>query len=122
MYTVDDFIAMFQNGISPEDIIEEFTTTLNEALEVKDERIRRSKQETGMVKILDEIIKYLNEFYPDLVGPNYRFQYSPEDVFALVDYFDGFASLYEKQETKAFYQAISQFLLNHDLITEKEEG
>lgn len=93
MYNSNDFLTMLQSGKNPEDIANEFTKALNEAIqEQKSKEAEAQAQEkkvSELVAILKSVNGYMAKFYPDLA----RHMSIPEDTMTeiaetLVDYID----------------------------------
>ena len=90
MYSSNDFFAMLQNGKTPDEIANELTAALNQAIQEKNTKDAetRSKQRKvdALANILDSVGDYM-EVYPEL-AKHLTIGSAEEIAATLVDYMD----------------------------------
>ena len=91
MYSSNDFFTMLQNGKTPDEIANELTAALNQAIQEKNAKDAetRSKQRKvdALANIIDSVGDYMEEFYPEL-AKHLTIGSAEEIAATLVDYMD----------------------------------
>ena len=98
MYNVEEILAMLQNGESADTIAQSFADTLNAAIQKKKEAEEKQKKAdieaavrankiADLTDILDYILDFIEEYYPELAA-DLDMEISAEEVEAIVDELD----------------------------------
>lgn len=98
MYNVEDILAMLQNGESADTIAQSFADTLNAAIQKKKEAEEKQKKAdieaavrankiSDLTDILDYILDFIDEYYPELAA-DLDMEISAEEVEGIVDELD----------------------------------
>ena len=94
MYNVDDILARLQNGENADAIAQEFADALNGAIQKKNEAQaaadRQADKVATLTYILDEIIEFVAEFYPELITDE-DLEVTPEEVEHIIEVLDVYA-------------------------------
>ena len=91
MYDVNDILARLQNGENADAIAQEFADALNDAIQKRNEEKaaadRKADKVATLTYILDEIIEFVEEFYPELIVDE-DIEVTPEDVENIIEVLD----------------------------------
>lgn len=91
MYDVNDILARLQNGENADAIAQEFADALNDAIQKRNEEKaaadRKADKVATLTYILDEIIEFVEEFYPELIVDE-DIEVTPEDVENVIEVLD----------------------------------
>lgn len=92
MYNINDILAQLQGGQSAESIAQAFADTLNAAIAKQNEEVvkaaARQEKVNWMCDIIEEIIEFVKEFYPELIPADTDLDFSESDVEDLIDELD----------------------------------
>lgn len=92
MYNINDILAQLQGGQSAESIAQAFADTLNAAIAKQNEEAvkaaARQEKVNWMCDIIEEIIEFVKEFYPELIPADAGLDFSESDVEDLIDELD----------------------------------
>ena len=92
MYNINDILAQLQGGQSAESIAQAFADTLNAAIAKQNEEAvkaaARQEKVNWMCDIIEEIIEFVKEFYPELIPADADLDFSESDVEDLIDELD----------------------------------
>lgn len=85
MYNVNDILARLQNGESADAIAQSFADALNGALQKQQEEKamaakRHEDKVAALTDIIDDVIDFIEEFYPEMIPAGMDFEFSAEDV------------------------------------------
>lgn len=99
MYNVNDILARLQNGENADAIAQEFADALNGAIQKRNEEKaaadRKADKVATLTCILDEIIEFVEEFYPELVT-NEDLEVTPEEVESIIEVLDVYAPKFKE--------------------------
>ena len=91
MYNVNDILTRLQNGENADAIAQEFADALNGAIQKRNEEKaaagRKADKVATLTYILDDIIEFVEEFYPDLIVDE-DIEITPEDVEGIIEVLD----------------------------------
>ena len=91
MYDVNDILARLQNGENADAIAQEFADALNGAIQKRNEEKaaadRKAEKIETLIWILDDIIDFVKEFYPELIVDE-DIEVTPEDVERIIEVLD----------------------------------
>ena len=91
MYDVNDILARLQNGENADAIAQEFADALNGAIQKRNEEKaaagRKADKIATLTCILEDIIEFVQEFYPDLVADE-DLEVTPEEVESIIEVLD----------------------------------
>lgn len=93
MYNVNDILARLQNGESADAIAQSFADALNGAIQKQQEEKaaeakRREDKVAALTDIIDDVIDFIEEFYPDMIPNGTNLEISAEDVEGIVEALD----------------------------------
>lgn len=92
MYNVEDILAQLQNGQTPDSIAKSFTDSLNAAIQKQKENeaknADRAKKIAHLTAIFEDIVDFIEEYYPDLILADMDMDINESDVEALIAEFD----------------------------------
>lgn len=85
MYNVNDILARLQNGESADAIAQSFADALNGAIQKQQEEKAAAAQRhedkvAALTDIIDAVIDFIEEFYPEMIPAGMDFEFSAEDV------------------------------------------
>jgi hypothetical protein len=85
MYNVNDILARLQNGESADAIAQSFADALNGAIQKQQEEKavaakRHEDKVAALTSIIDDVIDFIEEFYPEMIPEGMDFEFSAEDV------------------------------------------
>ena len=99
MYNVNDILARLQNGENADAIAQEFADVLNDAIQKRNEEKaaadRKANKVATLTYILDEIIEFVEEFYPELIVDE-DLEVTPEDVERIIEVLDVYAPKFKE--------------------------
>ena len=99
MYDVNDILARLQNGENADAIAQEFADALNDAIQKRNEEKaaadRKANKVATLTYILDEIIEFVEEFYPELIVDE-DLEVTPEDVERIIEVLDVYAPKFKE--------------------------
>ena len=99
MYDVNDILARLQNGENADAIAQEFADVLNDAIQKRNEEKaaadRKANKVATLTYILDEIIEFVEEFYPELIVDE-DLEVTPEDVERIIEVLDVYAPKFKE--------------------------
>lgn len=99
MYDVNDILARLQNGENADAIAQEFADALNDAIQKRNEEKaaadRKADKVATLTYILDEIIEFVEEFYPELIVDE-DLEVTPEDVERIIEVLDVYAPKFKE--------------------------
>ena len=109
MYDLNDILARLQNGENADAIAQEFADALNGAIQKRNEEKaaadRKADKVATLTYILDEIIEFVEEFYPELIVDE-DLEITPEDVENVIEVLDVYTPKFkELQESLANLEA-----------------
>ena len=109
MYNVNDILARLQNGENADAIAQEFADALNGAIQKRNEEKaaadRKANKVATLTYILDEIIEFVEEFYPEFIVDE-DLEITPEDVENVIEVLDVYTPKFkELQESLANLEA-----------------
>jgi hypothetical protein len=91
MYDVNDILARLQNGENADTIAQEFADALNGAIQKRNEEKaaadRKAEKVETLIWILDDIIDFVKEFYPELIVDE-DIEVTSEDVERIIKVLD----------------------------------
>ena len=85
MYNVNDILARLQNGESADAIAQSFADALNGAIQKQQEEKAMAAQRhedkvAALTNIIDDVIDFIEEFYPEMIPAGMDFEFSAEDI------------------------------------------
>ena len=97
MYDVNDILARLQNGENADAIAQEFADALNSAIQKRNEEKadRKAEKVETLICILDDIIDFVEEFYPELIVDE-DIEVTPEDVERIIEVLDVYAPKFKE--------------------------
>ena len=99
MYDVNDILARLQNGENADEIAQEFADALNGAIQKRNEEKaaadRKADKVATLTCILDDIIEFVEEFYPELIVDE-DIEVTPEDVENIIEVLDVYAPKFKE--------------------------
>ena len=99
MYNVNDILARLQNGENADAIAQEFADALNGAIQKRNEEKaaadRKADKVATLTCILDEIIEFVEEFYPELITDE-DLEVTPEEVESIIEVLDVYAPKFKE--------------------------
>jgi hypothetical protein len=99
MYDVNDILARLQNGENADAIAQEFADALNGAIQKRNEEKaaadRKAEKVETLICILDDIIDFVEEFYPELIVDE-DIEVTPEDVERIIEVLDVYAPKFKE--------------------------
>ena len=99
MYDVNDILARLQNGENADAIAQEFADALNGAIQKRNEEKaaadRKAEKVETLICILDNIIDFVEEFYPELIVDE-DIEVTPEDVERIIEVLDVYAPKFKE--------------------------
>ena len=101
MYDVNDILARLQNGENADAIAQEFADALNGAIQKRNEEKaaadRKAEKVETLICILDDIIDFVEEFYPELIVDD-DLEVTPEDVERIIEVLDVYAPKFKEMK------------------------
>ena len=89
MYNMNDILAQLQGGQSAEEIAKSFTDALNAAIQKQNEATARRKAKiSDMANLIDDIVNFINKYYPEVLPEDADLDISEDDVAELIDELD----------------------------------
>lgn len=92
MYNMNDILAQLQSGQSADQIAKSFTDALNAAIQKQNEEsaaaIQRQAKIDGMMDIIDYILQFIEDFYPEALSGDASLEITESDVARLIDELD----------------------------------
>lgn len=92
MYNMNDILTLLQSGQSADQIAKSFTDALNAAIQKQKEEnaaaSRRKAKIAGMTNLIEYIIDFIREYYPDVLSEDTDLEISEDDVAELIDELD----------------------------------
>ena len=89
MYNINDILAQLQGGKSADEIAKSFTDTLNAAIQKQKEQSERRKAKiSDMTDLIEEIVDFLNEYYPEVMPKDVDLDITEAEVAELIDELD----------------------------------
>lgn len=92
MYNMNDILTLLQSGQSADQIAKSFTDALNAAIQKQKEEnaaaSRRKAKIAGMTNLIEYIIDFIREYYPDVLPEDADLEISEDDVAELIDELD----------------------------------
>lgn len=93
MYNVNDILARLQNGESADAIAQSFADALNGAIQKQQEEKaaeakRHEDKVAALTDIIDNVIDFIEEFYPDMIPNGVDLEFSAEDVEGVIEALD----------------------------------
>ena len=92
MYNMNDILAQLQGGQSADQIAKSFTDALNAAIQKQNEEsaaaTQRKAKIEGMMDLIDHILQFIDEFYPDVLPEDMDLEITESDVAELIDELD----------------------------------
>ena len=92
MYNINDILAQLQGGKSADEIAKSFTDTLNAAIQKQKEQSkaeeRRKAKISDMTNLIEEIVDFLNEYYPEVMPKDVDLDITEAEVAELIDELD----------------------------------
>lgn len=99
MYDVNDILARLQNGENADAIAQEFADALNGAIQKRNEEKaaadRKAEKIETLICILDDVIDFVEEFYPELIVDE-DIEVTPEDVERIIEVLDVYAPKFKE--------------------------
>lgn len=99
MYNVNDILARLQNGENADAIAQEFADALNGAIQKRNEEKaaadRKVDKVATLTHILDEVIEFVEEFYPELITDE-DLEVTPEEVESIIEVLDVYAPKFKE--------------------------
>jgi hypothetical protein len=113
MYDVNDILARLQNGENADAIAQEFADALNGAIQKRNEEKaaadRKADKVATLTHILDEIIDFVEEFYPELIVDE-DIEVTPEEVENIIEVLDVYVPKFKE---------LNAALVNLETLTSK---
>lgn len=92
MYDMNDILAQLQGGQSADQIAKAFTDALNAAIQKQNEESAAAHQRQakidGMMDIIDYILQFIEDFYPEVLSGDADLEITESDVAKLIDELD----------------------------------
>ena len=90
MYNVNDILARLQNGESADAIAQSFADALNGAIQKQqEEKAKRHEDKVAaLTDIIDDVINFIEEFYPDMIPNGVDLEFNAEDVEGVIEALD----------------------------------
>ena len=93
MYNVNDILARLQNGESADAIAQSFADALNGAIQKQQEEKaiaaqRHEDKVAALTDIIDAVIDFIEEFYPEMIPAGMDFEFSAEEVEDVIQALD----------------------------------
>ena len=92
MYNMNDILAQLQGGQSADQIAKSFTDALNAALQKQNEQkaanARHQAKISDMADLIEGLINFISEYYPEVLPEDVDLEITDEDVTALIDELD----------------------------------
>ena len=86
---MNDILAQLQGGQSAEEIAKSFTDALNAAIQKQNEATARRKAKiSDMANLIDDIINFISEYYPEVLPEDADLDISEDAVAELIDELD----------------------------------
>jgi hypothetical protein len=118
MYNVNDILARLQNGESADAIAQSFADALNGALQKQQEEKAMAAQRhedkvAALTAIVDDVIDFIEEFYPEMIPEGMDFEFSAEDIEGTIQALD---------ESMPKFVELNAALSNLEALTKKPEA
>lgn len=93
MYNVEDILTRLQNGESADAIAQSFADALNGAIQKKNEaesaaKVAYEKKVAALTDIIDAVIDFIEEFYPQMIPNGVDLEFDAEDVEGIIEALD----------------------------------
>ena len=93
MFKVEDILARLQNGESADAIAQSFADALNGAIQKQQEEKAAAAQRhedkvAVLTDIIDDVIGFIEEFYPEMIPEGVNLEFSAEDVEGVIKALD----------------------------------
>lgn len=92
MYNMNDILTQLQGGQSADQIAKAFTDALNAAIQEQEKQAQansmRAAKIDAMTAIVDLILDFVEEFYPDLISADAEIEITAEDIEEMIDALD----------------------------------
>ena len=92
MYNMNDILAQLQGGQSADQIAKSFTDALNAAIQKQNEQseanARRQAKISDMTGLIEDIVDFINEYYPEVLPEDVDLEISEADIAELIDELD----------------------------------
>ena len=92
MYNMNDILTQLQGGQSADQIAQAFTDALNAAIQEQEKQAqansKRAAKVDAMTAIVDLILDFVEEFYPDLIPADAEIEIATEDIEEMIDMLD----------------------------------
>lgn len=93
MYNVNDILARLQNGESADAIAQSFADALNGAIQKQQEEQaaatkRHEDKVAALTNIIDAVIDFIEEFYPEMIPEGMDLSFSAEEVESAIKALD----------------------------------
>ena len=99
MYDVNDILARLQNGENADAIAQEFADALNGAIQKRNEEKaaadRQADKVAALTYILEDIIEFVTEFYPELIVDE-DLEVTPEEIEHVIEVLDVYAPKFKE--------------------------
>ena len=118
MYTVNDILARLQNGESADAIAQSFTDALNGAIQKQQEAKaaaakRHEDKVAALTNIIDDVIDFIEEFYPDMIPNGVNLEFNAEDIEGVIEALD---------DSVPKFKELSAALADLEALTKKSEA
>ena len=118
MYNVNDILARLQNGESADAIAQSFADALNGAIQKQQEEKAMAAQRhedkvAALTAIVDDVIDFIEEFYPEMIPEGMDFEFSAEDIEGTIQALD---------ESMPKFVELNAALSNLEALTKKPEA
>lgn len=118
MYNVNDILARLQNGESADAIAQSFADALNGAIQKQQEEKAMAAQRhedkvAALTAIVDDVIDFIEEFYPEMIPEGMDFEFSAEDIEGTIQALD---------ESMPKFIELNAALSNLQTLTKKPEA
>ena len=118
MWNVEDILKMMNDGMTPDEIADSFTTALNEAIAENETACANRCKHRAMEELVECFFNYIDTFYPHL-----KMEHKPEVIETmaneLVESVDHMAEMFIPEEEKTKTKdddAITAFLKAFGLV------
>lgn len=92
MYNMNDILTQLQGGQSADQIAKSFTDALNAAIQKQSEQneanARRKAKISDMADLIEDIVDFIDEYYPELLPEDMDLEITEADVAELIDELD----------------------------------
>lgn len=118
MYNVNDILARLQNGESADTIAQSFADALNSAIQKQqEEKAAKAKRHedkvAALTNIIDDVIDFIEEFYPDMIPSGVNLEFNTEDIEGVIEALD---------DSVPKFKELSAALADLEALTKKSEA